>query len=127
MAIAGNIFVTDERRAWMRMGDHTVVFDREPEFERFLADHEGTVLHILRIWVANVEPDSLTVRHYVGSIRRREDGAWMSYGELLRLFRRASAVARHLGESTTAFRSRLSHLLREYFDEPPEQRNVSDS
>ncbi|PWT87058.1 MAG: hypothetical protein C5B58_00380 [Acidobacteria bacterium] len=47
-----NIFVADDRRAWMRLRDHIVIFERDPAFRRFLADPSGSVLHVVRIWVA---------------------------------------------------------------------------
>jgi hypothetical protein len=101
----------------MRLRDHAVVFDREPDFARFLADPSGSVLHVLRIWVAHADSGSPRLQHYVGSVRRFECGGWMSHRELLRLFRRATATARHVGESARTFRARLSTLLREHFNE----------
>ena len=117
MAIPRNIFVTDERRVWMRLQDHTVVFERDPDFTRFLADPSGSVLHILRIWVAYPESESPGIQYYVGSVRHCDYGGWMSHRELLRLFRRATVAARCLGESARTFRARLTSFLREYFNE----------
>jgi hypothetical protein len=115
MTMTRNIFVADERRMWMRTGDHTVVFDRDPAFIRFLAAPGGSVLRILRIWVADSETDSSDIHHYLGSVRRCECGGWMSHRELRRLFRRATATARRVGENADLFRARLSGFLREYF------------
>jgi hypothetical protein len=112
-----NIFVTDERRAWMRLRDHLVVFDREPDFQRFHRDPSGSILRVLRIWVARPGSDSRHLWRYVGSIRRCECGGWVSNRELLRLFRRASVTARHVGERADAFRARLRGFLRDYFDQ----------
>lgn len=117
MRIPRTVFVTDEKRVWMRLRDHVVVFERDPAFNRFLTDPSGAVLHILRIWVACPGGEGPRVRHYVGSIRRCECGEWMSRGELLRLFRRATVTAGLLGESAGRFRSRLSEFLRTYFRE----------
>ena len=64
MPVPEHIFVTAERRVWMRRCDHTVVFDRDPHFERCLADPSGSVLRILRIWVAHPGAESFTVRRY---------------------------------------------------------------
>ena len=100
----------------MRTGDHAAVFDRDPDFTRFLADSSGSALRILRIWVADAEADSPRIRHYLGSVRRCECGGWMSRRELIRLFRRATTAARLLGESAGAFRARLSAFLRAYFN-----------
>lgn len=112
-----SIFVTDEKRVWMRLRDHVVIFDREPDFRRFLGDPGGSVLRVLRIWVANPDADSSTVRFYVGSVRRCECGGWMSHFELIRLFRRATVTAHLLGENARHFRATLSRFLREYFGE----------
>jgi len=112
-----SIFVTDERRAWMRLRDHLVVFDRDPDFGRFCRHTSGSVLRILRIWVASPASDLPVTRQYVGSIRRCECGGWMSRRELLRLFRRARVTARKVGESADAFCARLSGFLRDYFDQ----------
>lgn len=101
----------------MRLRTHTVVFERDPDFTRFLEDPSGSVMRIVRIWVEHTESESLKIRHYVGSVRRCECGGWMSHRELLRLFRRATVTARHLGESAQTFRVRLRRFLREYFDE----------
>ncbi len=116
MADSENIFITDQRRVWMRLADHIAIFERDPDFERFVADPSGSVLRIVRVWVGCPQAGVLQIRHYVGSIRRCECGGWMSHRELLRLFRRATATARLLGECAGAFRGRLSQFLREYFD-----------
>jgi hypothetical protein len=102
---------------WMRQGDHTVVFDRDPNFSRFVKDPGGLVLRILRIWIADPATDSPNALHYIGSVRRRERGGWMSYRELMRLFHRATIVARLLGEGVGGFRVRLSGFLRDYFSD----------
>jgi hypothetical protein len=109
------MFVTDERRVWMRLRDHVVIPERDPAFQRFLTDPSGSVLHILRIWAGQPGSARTGIRHYVGSIRRCECGGWMSRRELVRLFRRATMTARHLGVSAPEFRQRLSQFLREYY------------
>lgn len=96
----------------MRTGDHAVVFDRDPDFTRFLADSSGSALRILRIWVADAEADSPRIRHYPGSVRRCECGGWMSHRELFRLFRPATPAAKFRGASADGFRARLSAFLR---------------
>ena len=101
----------------MRRGDHTVVFERDPDFFRFVTDPTGSVLRIVRIWIADTAPHLSHVRHYVGSVRRCECGGWMSHRELMRLFRRATVAARLAGESVATFRGRLSEFLREYFED----------
>jgi hypothetical protein len=112
-----NIFVTAERRAWMRLRDHIVIFEGDPAFVRFCKDPSGSILRVLRIWVETPVPDSQRVQHYVGSVRRCQCGGWMSHRELCRLFRRASVTARRLGEDASIFRTRLATFLREYFEE----------
>jgi hypothetical protein len=116
MTDSENIFITDERRVWMRLRDHIAIFDCDPDFERFLSDPSGSVLHIVRIWVGCPTAGALQIRQYLGSVRRCECGGWMSRRELLRVFRRATVTARQLGECAEAFRGRLSQFLREYFD-----------
>ena len=113
VATPRNIFVADERRAWMRLRDHIVIFERDPAFSRFLADPSGSVLHVVRIWVAYQDSDPPRIRRYLGSIRRCERGGWMSHRELVRLFRRATIAAGLIGEPTDTFRARLSAFLRE--------------
>ena len=117
MPLLNSIFITDERRAWMQLRDHIVIFERDRDFARFARDPSGSVLHILRIWVARPESASPEIRHYIGSVRRCERGGCMSHGELLRLFRRATVTARHVGEGARTFRARLSRFLRDYFDD----------
>jgi hypothetical protein len=112
-----NIFVTVERRAWMRLHSHTVVFDRDPAFDRFLRDPSGSVLSILRIWVAESAVGPAVIRHYLGSVRHCACGGWMSRMELYRLFRQATVIAGLVGERAHTFRARLSALLRDYFHE----------
>ena len=109
-------FVAEERRAWMRLRDHVVVFERDPDFARFLLDPSGSVLRILRIWVTGPGSESPANLHYVGSIRRCQCGGWMSHRELLRLFRRARFSAHKVGVRADTFRVRLSGFLRDYFE-----------
>jgi hypothetical protein len=117
MPAAKTIFVTDERRVWMRLRTHTAVFDREPDFARHVNDPSGSVLRILRIWIADPAPGTSALRHYVGSIRRCDCGGWMSHRELYRLFHRATITAKLIGENAAAFRAQLSAFLRDYFNE----------
>jgi hypothetical protein len=116
MADSENIFIAEERRVWMRLRDHIAIFERDPDFDRFVTDPSGSVLHVIRIWVGCPKPEAPKIRHYLGSIRRCECGGWMSHRELLRLFRRARFAARLLGERAEVFRDRLSGFLREHFD-----------
>jgi hypothetical protein len=112
-----NVFVTQEKRAWMRLRSHTVVFERDPDYARYLADQSGSVLSVLRIWVADTATGPAEIRHYLGSVRHCACGGWMSREELFRLFRQATVTACLVGESTSTFRASLSHLLRKHFGE----------
>lgn len=99
----------------MRLRSHTVVFERDPDFERFRGDPSGSVLSVLRVWVADPGPGAPRLRHYLGSVRHCECGGWMSRRELYRLFRRATMTARRVGERGSQFRARLSTVLRKRF------------
>jgi hypothetical protein len=109
-----NVFVTDQRRAWMRLRSHTVVFEREPEFQEYLRDPSGSVMTILRVWLAERAKGASVIRYYIGSVRHCECGGWTSIRELHRLFRQATITARLVGEKRPEFRARLSKVLRKH-------------
>ena len=44
--------VYEERRMFVRPGTHTVVFEHEPGFERFLHDATGRIDRFVRVWLA---------------------------------------------------------------------------
>ena len=96
----------------MRLRDHVVIFERDPDFVRFRHDRSGSVLRVVRVWVAGPEQGASQIRHYLGSVRYCECGGWMSHRELVRLFRRATMTAHREGESARLFRVRLSRHLR---------------
>lgn len=121
MAIPKTIFITDEKRAWMRLRSHTVVFERDPEFSRYLEDESGSVLSMLRIWVSGSGQEPRAISHYLGSVRYCECGGWMSRLELYRLFRQATTVAGQIGERAATFRTKLSELLRHRFGKLKQQ------
>ena len=110
-----NIFVTEEKRVWMRLGDHAAVFDSDPAYARLARNAGGSIVRILRIWVADSEREAPRIHHYLGSVRRCMPRGWMSHRELVRLFRQATVTARLTGESGGKFRHRLSIFLRDYF------------
>ncbi len=112
--------VSKERRAWVRLASHTVVFDRDPEYARYSRDPGGDIIRILYLWLADAERGA-TIRHYLGSGRRYGRGGWVSYRELARLFRRTSIAARLVGESGPVLRHRLSRHLRRHFTPRPPQ------
>ena len=107
--------MTEEKRIWMRLGDHMTVFDDTPAYVRFARETGGSIVRVLRIWVADSDKEEPTIHHYLGSVRRCMPQGWMSRRELFRLFRRATVTARLIGESSGRFRHRLSIFLREYF------------
>jgi hypothetical protein len=110
-----HVIISNEWRAWMRLASHTVVFDREPDFLRFSEDPSGSVIRILHLWLAEPPLDLPTVRHYLGSVRRCDCGGWVSRGEVVHLFRRATAAALLAGENGWRLRHTLSGYLRKYF------------
>ena len=116
-----HVIISNERRAWMRLASHTVVFDREPDFLRFSEDPSGSVIRILHLWLAEPPLDFPTIRHYLGSVRRCDCGGWVSRREVVQLFRRATAAAVLARENGRHLRHILSRYLRKYFsttDEP---------
>ena len=110
-----HVIISTERRAWMRLASHTVVFDREPDYLRFAEDPSGSVIRILHLWLAEPPLDSPTIRHYLGSVRRCDCGGWVSRWEVVQLFRRATAAAVLAGENTRCLRHALTGYLRRYF------------
>ena len=107
--------ISNERRAWMRLARHTVVFDREPDFPRYSKDPSGSVIRVLHLWLAEPASDSPTIRHYLGSVRRWACGGWVSRRQLARLYRRATAAGILAGENGRCIRHQLSRYLRDYF------------
>jgi len=110
-----HIIISNERRVWMRLASHTVVFDRDPDFLRFCKDPSGSVIRMVHLWLAEPARESPAIRHYIGSVRRCDCGGWISRGEVRHLFRRATAAAILAGENRRGFRRSLSCYLREYF------------
>ena len=107
--------ISEERRVWMRLSTHTVVFDRDPDFARYSKDPSGSVIHIVHLWLADVGEAPPTIRYYLGSVRRSDCGGWVSRRELARLFRRATVAAHLAGENALGLRHGLTRYLREYF------------
>jgi hypothetical protein len=111
------IFLSRERKSWMRLASHTVVFDTEPDFHARMNDASGVIMRILHIWLAEPCGNETPIRAYVGSVRF--SSGWYSRRELFRLFRRARASAVGLGMNVANLRSNLSDFLREYFQVTP--------
>ena len=100
-------FLVEQRRAWVRTQTHTLVFDRDPDFERFSQDPTGEIKQLYRIWLAG---NPANKRAYLGSIRHCETG-W-PYADLIHFFRRASRSAEQVGVPPRTLRPRLAGFLR---------------
>ena len=63
-------FLFEKRRCWVRSGTHTVVFERDPEYRRFVRTGGGEVKTLVRIWLTgwNDAPS------YVGGVWTEGDG-----------------------------------------------------
>ena len=44
-------FLFEKRHCWVRPATHTVVFERDPEFSRFVSSGTGDVKTLVRIWL----------------------------------------------------------------------------
>ncbi len=119
MSLASHRIISHERRAWMRLASHTVVFDRDADFARYCRDPSGAVIRIVHLWLADTGEGLPIIRHYLGCVRRCDCGGWASHRELTRLFRRATIAAHLAGESGLRLRRSLSEYLREYFTIEP--------
>jgi len=104
------MFQTRERRVWMRLDNHAVVWDRDPDFKRFCRDERGTLLRILHVWLAGSDKERAAARAYIGAIRLGRH--WPRREELSRILRRAGACAHLAGKSPRVVRRQLADLLR---------------
>jgi hypothetical protein len=104
MPFSPHRIISNERRAWMRLATHTVVFDREPDFARYSKDPSGSVIRIVHLRLAEAGQGLPTIRHYLGSVRRCDCSGWVSRCELARLFHRATVAAYLVGESGLGLR-----------------------
>ena len=108
-------FHVEQRSAWIRTRTHTIVFDRDPDFERFARDPTGVVQHILRFWLAEQKTSRPDLHAYLGAL-----SFWMggpSFTDLCRLFRFTSRAAKAAGQSSRELRHQLEHLVRDYIDQ----------
>jgi len=117
------LFHIEERRAWVRAHTHLVVFDRDPEFERFAKDPTGKMKLMLRIWLAEERHGEPHLRDYLGTVSFCATGP--SFRDLWRLFRFTSVSAKQTGESARNLRLRLAAILREYIAKEHEARPSS--
>ncbi|MBL7188207.1 MAG: hypothetical protein ISS70_17935 [Phycisphaerae bacterium] len=113
--MAGMFFYVEERRAWIRTHTHTVVYDRDPDFQRFSKDPSGTIKRMVRIWLAEPGCRQPSLQAYLGTVTFCFAGP--SFRDLCRLFHLASRAAKAAGQSTKALRRDLSALLRQYIQE----------
>jgi len=105
-------FVSKERKVWMRLRSHTVVFDRDPDFPRYAKDPSGHIMRILYLWRVTREHDHHIIREYLGNVRLAE--GQLSQPELHRLFRTVSRSADRRGERRASTRRAMSHYLRQH-------------
>ena len=111
----GMFYHIEERRAWLRSRTHTIVFDRDPEFERFVRNPNGQIKRMLRIWLAEHRGTRPYLRAYLGTVTFCATGP--SGRDLRRLFRFASKAAAEAGQPAGPLRQRLSALLRRYAEQ----------
>ncbi len=109
----GNAFLLfEERRAWVRSRTHTVVFERDIDFDRFAADPTGHVDHVVRIWLAELNGRRAQPSAYLGAVRVSGRDGRVSRRTFVRVegrLRRAGGVARH----TRALRAHLAAVGRD--------------
>lgn len=108
-------FHVEQRSAWIRTQTHTVVLDRDPDFERFAQDSTGVIQHILRFWLAESKACRPYLRAYLGAL-----SFWTgspAFTDLCRLFRFTSSAARAFGQSPRTLRHELESLLRDYVNQ----------
>lgn len=113
--LAAMYFHVEERRAWIRTQTHTVVYDRDPDYDRFAKDSTGAVKRMLRIWLAESKGDRPYLRAYLGTVTFCFMGP--SFRELYRLFHLTSKAAKAAGAEDKALRHHLAGLLRMYIQE----------
>jgi len=108
-------FHFEQRSAWLRTGTHTIVYDRDPDYPRFVKDPSGSVKHMLRIWLAERGAEKPLLRAYLGTVTF----CFMrpSVKDLHRLFHLTTAAAKAAGQSARVLRHDLADLLRKYIHE----------
>jgi hypothetical protein len=113
--MAAMFFHVEERKAWVRTGTHTIVYDRDPDYPRFERNPSGSVKCMLRIWLAERNAGKLLLRTYLGTVTF----CFMkpSLKDLYRLFHLTTAAAKAAGQSARMLRRDLADMLREYMSE----------
>ena len=108
-------FHIEQRRAWIRRHKRIVIYDRNPDYARFANDPNGTVKHMLRIWLVEPQGNQICFHAYLGTITFCFTGP--SSGDIFRLFRFTSKAAKGTSESARELRHDLAVLLRKYIHE----------
>lgn len=113
--MAAMFFHVEERKAWVRTGTHTIVYDRDPDYPRFERNPSGSVKRMLRIWLAERNAERPLLRAYLGTVTF----CFMrpSLKDLYRLFHLTTAAAKVAGQSARTLRRDLADLLREYMSD----------
>lgn len=104
----------EERRAWLRSKTHTIVFDRDADFDEVSTQGDGQPLRLLRVWLTDARGDPPRVRGYLGTLRLF-DGV-PSDDDLDGLRRRAVELAPLVRKRPRALESELTEALREFLD-----------
>jgi len=113
--MAAMFFHVEQRKAWVRTGTHTIVYDRDPDYPRFERDPSGSVKKMLRIWLAERKADRPCLRAYLGTVTFCFIRP--SFRDMCRLFHLTTAAAKAAGQSAKSLRRDLANLLREYISE----------
>ncbi len=103
-------FHIEERHAWLRAATHTLVFDRDPDFETFRDNPSGIIKRLLRIWLAETRGERTLPRAYLGCIGFCAGGP--SRWEIARVLRRTMACEETAGEPGRVLRHRLLAAIR---------------
>jgi hypothetical protein len=110
--MAAAFFHVEQRTAWIRTSTHTVVYDRDPDYPRFVRDPAGQVKRMLRIWLAEQHGSQLCLCAYLGTVTFCFAGP--SIRDLCRLFHLTSRAAKAVGQPAKTLRRDLAALLRSY-------------
>jgi hypothetical protein len=113
--MAGTFFHIEERRMWIRTSTHTVVYDRDPDYQRFAEDPSGTVKRMLRVWLVKLEGNLPHMLAYLGTVMFYFTDP--SFRDLRRLLRFTSRAAKAVGQPARTLRHDLAVLLRKYVHE----------
>ena len=108
-------FHIEERKAWVRNHTHTVVSDRDPDYERFAQDPSGNIRRIIRVWVAEPISNRPFKRAYLGAAIFF--ACRFSLSELHLMFHRASAFTDDCEEPVKTVRHQLADTLRKYISQ----------